>query len=320
MRLIAVLLPIWLTVAAGGCSISAVDGKPDALVAQGRKLYEAKDYRAAAGYFKGVKKYHPDSLEAEEGIFMLAECYRQMHDGELAFANYKKLIDDYPSSRFNVACAEGEYALGNDYLEGRIPGFLFFGRPRGEGIDILEHMQIHFRHHRWADDALLKVADYQLENDDYESAVDSLRRLLSDYPRSKHSLRARFELGESLLRLNRGADYDTRILHDARRVYADFIATVRQVGLTKKYTKQIALAEERIQFIRNRLAERHYRIGRFYERTDEPVAALLYYESGYRAFPKTSFGQKCNRRYKELRGDELIPEAARRDVEEGKEG
>lgn len=320
MRPAALILPVWLVVAAGGCSIKAVDGKPGALVSQGRKLYAAKDYRAAAGYFEGVKKYHPDSVEAEEGIFMLAECYRRMRDAELAFANYKKLIDDYPSSRFLVATAEGEYALGNDYLEGRIPGFLFFGRPRGEGIEILEHMQIHFQHNRLADDALLRVANYHLEEEDYESAVDTLRRLLSDYPRSKHALRARFELAEALLRLNRGADYDTRILHDARRAYSDFIATVRQAGLAKQYTKQVALAEERIEFIRNRLAERHYRIGRFYERTNEPVAALLYYESGYRAFPKTDFGQKCNDRFRELRGDDLIPEAARRDAEAGGEG
>lgn len=309
MRWLLANLLLGLALAGPGCAIKPIEGEAKPLLAEGRKAFEAKEYRKAAGYFKGIRKYHPDSVESEDAVFGLAECYRHMGDAEVAFDTYKKVLDDYPNSRFSVAVAEGEYALGLDYLEGRVPGFLFFGTPRSQGVDILEHMQVHFRHHPLADDALIHVAEYQLEKGYNRAVVDTLERLLSDYPRSPHTLRARYELGEARWRLNRGPLYDTRLLFDARRSFTDFIATTRQSGLDKKYEKQIEVAQGRIGQINNRLAERHYLTGRFYERTESPESAVIYYEAGIREFPQTEFGKRCLERLGEMRPDvKLVPE------------
>ena len=170
-------------------------------------------------------------------------------------------------------------------------------------------MQVHFRHHALADDALIRIADYQLEKGYNRAAADTLRRLLSDYPRSPHTLRTRYELGEALLRLNRGALYDTRLLFDARRTYSDFVATTRQAGLDKKYDKQIEVAQGRIAMINNRLAERHYLTGLFYERTKAPSSAVVYYEAGVRDFPETEFGKRCLERLGEMEPEiKVVPE------------
>jgi outer membrane protein assembly factor BamD (BamD/ComL family) len=307
MRVLARILPVWLALLGAGCSIRAIDGEPGPLLAEGKKLYEAEEYRQAARRFKGIRKYQADSIEAEEALYYYAECLRQLKDGELAFEKYKRLLEDYPNSRFAVATAEGEYALGVAYLDGKIPGFLFFGKSRGTGVDVLEHMQIHFKHHRLADDALIRVSEYQIKKGYNLAATETLRRLLSEYPRSQHSLRARYELGEALLRMNRGALYDKRILFDARRSFADFVASTEQAGLSERYAKQLESARDRIRLINNRLAERHYETGRFYERVDTPDSAIIYYQAGIREYPGTEYAKRCKERIDKLRPEEDVP-------------
>lgn len=300
MPVAARTLPIWLLLLAVGCRTSAAKGPAPELLATGKKHFEAKEYREAERHFKGIKRYHPESIEAEEALFLLAESQRHQRDADSAFENYKKLLEDYPNSRFAVGAAEGEYALGIDYLDGHIPGVLFFPKPRDRGVDVLEHMQIHFRHHRLADEALLRVADFQLQEGEFISAAEVLRRLLSDYPRSNHAIRARFDLGEALLNQNGGPLYDVRLLYDSRSSYRDFVATAGAAGLGERYAKQIAVAQKRIRFIDHRLAQRKFLQAKFYERTDAPWAAKLYYEAVARDYSDSEFAEQSRQRLAEL--------------------
>jgi len=294
-------LPIWLLLAGLGCRSSAAKGEPGELLRTGKRLYAKKNYAEAARQFRGVERDHLESDEAEEALFLLAESDRHLHEGQTAFGEYKKFADKYPRSRFAVGAAVGEFRLGIDHFEGRIPGFLFFGPDRKLGVEILEHMQLHYHNHSLADEALMRVADFQLKEKDYEAASDTLRRLLAEYPRSKHVLWARYQLARTLWLRNQGADYDERLLRRSRRAYEDFIGTAKLMGQGKRLAKRIDQAGKMIARIDERLAEKDYRIGRFYERTGHPRSALYYYDRCVANFPGTRHAAACRGRLKRLR-------------------
>jgi outer membrane protein assembly factor BamD (BamD/ComL family) len=280
---LAALLPFWLA----ACRTGLPAGEPAELLAEGRRIYEAKGYRDATRYFRSISKRYPEASEAEQALFYEAECRRHRRQGPVAFETYKKFVETYPNSRYAVGVALGEYRLGVDHFEGRIPSFLIFGKDRAYGVRILEHMQINFRNHSLADDALMRVVSYHLEERDYADATSVLRRLLAEYPRSEHMLWSRFQLARSLWLQSQGALYDERLLTDSRRAFEDYIGTARLAGMEETQAKQIAAARKMIVRIDERRAEKEYLIGRFYERTKRPRAAIYYYEHCVRAYPQT---------------------------------
>jgi outer membrane protein assembly factor BamD (BamD/ComL family) len=300
MRHFGLFLPLWLAAAlCGGCA-GIAKGPPDELLAQGRKYYEAQEFKKAERQFRGVQRYHSESEEAEEAYFLLAETRRKLKRSQTAFDSYKAFADRFPNSRFSIGAAQGEFRLGVDHLEGRVPGFLFFPRPRAYGVRILEHMQLHYRNHSLAPTALVKVAEWHLEKKEYGEAAVILRRLLAEYPRSRHMLWARYQLALTLWRQNQGPLYDQRLLLQSRRGFEDFIGTVRLRGEMERYEDRVGAAQRMIARIDERMAERNYEIGRFYERRDEPGSAVYYYEYVLRAYPATSFAKAAEERLAKL--------------------
>ena len=293
---LAAFLPFWLA----ACKTGLPTGEPEELLAEGRRIYEAKGFKDATRYFRSIGKRYPEAAEAEQALFFEAECRRHRRQGPVAFETYKKFVETYPNSRYAVGVALGEYRLGVDHFEGRIPSFLIFGKDRAYGVRILEHMQINFRNHSLADDALMRVVSYHLEERDYADATRVLRRLLAEYPRSEHMLWSRFQLARSLWLQSQGPLYDERLLTDSRRAFEDYIGTARLAGMEQKQAKQIAAARKMIVRIDERRAEKEYLIGRFYERTKRPRAAIYYYEHCVRAFPQTESAGSCRKQLEKL--------------------
>jgi outer membrane protein assembly factor BamD (BamD/ComL family) len=281
------------------CS-SVPEGEASALLEEARTLYAKNDFGDSKRYAEAVHKRYPGTDEAEEGLFLTAECQRKLRQGTRAFESYKKFIDTYPNSRFSVGVAAGEYELGMAYLKGEMPGFLFFGADRGYGTRILDHMQIHFKNHSLAAPALVQSAEYFLSEKDYEQATDTLRRLLAEYPRGENMLWARFQLAQALWLQNQGALYDERLLLQSRRGFEDYVGTARLLGEAERQGEQIQAAQGMILKINERLAEKEYLIGRFYERIEAPKSALYYYKHCVRTYPDTVFAGKCRERAVEL--------------------
>jgi outer membrane protein assembly factor BamD (BamD/ComL family) len=281
------------------CS-SLPKGEPAVLLPEARALHEKGDFANARRYAEAVTKGYEEAEEAEEALYLLADCRRRLRQGTRSFETYRKFVDKYPNSRFAVGVAVGEYELGQAYLKGEMSGFLFFSADRGYGTRVLDHMQIHFRNHSLADDALVSVADYFMKDSDYDQATDALKRLLAEYPRSEHMLWARFQFARTLWLRNQGPLYDERLLVQSRRAFEDYVGTARLLGEAERQKEQIGSAEQMIARINERLAEKEYLIGRFYERTKAPTSALYYYRHCVRTYPGTEFATASAKRAGEL--------------------
>ncbi len=290
-------LPFWL--ALGGCR-SIVRGEPDWLLAQGKALRAKKRYKSAQAHLRGVVHYHPESKEAEEGLYLLANTRHKLGKGQIAFEDFKKFVETYPQSPYLLPVAVGEYQLGIDHLEGRMPAFWFFGTDRGYGLRILRHMQRNFRNHSLAQKALVSIAEWHIDAEDHDDAIETLERLLEQYPRSQYALWARFELAKALFASNDGPLYDLRLLYRSRRAFKDFVGTAKLFGQLENEAKRAAETTKYIARIEKRIAERGYEIGRFYERRNDPKSAAYYYRQVMADYPNSRFANASAARLKEL--------------------
>ncbi|MGQ0614201.1 MAG: tetratricopeptide repeat protein [Planctomycetaceae bacterium] len=296
----ALFLPIWLAALLAACS-SAPKAPPDRLLALGKEWASQKRWNRARLHFDALVKRHPAAVEVEEAQFLIAEMRRFAQQGASAFEAYKRFIERYPTSRFCVAAAEAEFALGVQYLEGRMPGFLFFPPDRGQGVKILGHMQANFANHSLADDALVRSGDYLMGNGEHKEAAEAYRSLLAEYPRSEYGLGARRSLAMALWRQSEGAAYDERILLQAARAFQDYVEVARlRNSEAEAESGRVADAEARIQGILEQLAEKQVLVARLYERRNQPRSAAFYYEYCVRQYPGTEHARLAAERLSRL--------------------
>lgn len=278
---------------AAGCR-GVPDGTPDQLLRRGNELMAGKRYKDARRHYDAIVKRYPSAPELEEAMLRIAEARRYRREGSSSFEAYKRFVERYPTSRLGLEAAQGEYELGVEYLGGKMGGFFLFGKDESRGVLVLEHMQTHFPNYSLAADALLHVGDWQLKELDYADAAKTYRRLLGEYPRSVYQLKVRFQLARAIWLRSEGADYDERILFEAKRAFGNFEAAARRVpdGETL-YTDQIAHAQKRIHDVRERLAEKQLIVARFYDRRDAPEAALIYYRYCAQTYADTNGGKRA---------------------------
>lgn len=295
------MLPACLPLLLLACQTVVPQDPPDVLLARGKQLLAEKKYNAAANHFIAIKQRHPESLQDEEASYLLAESKRLERYGGSAFKAYEDFAKRYPNSRYSLGAAEGEFQLGKAYFDRDLWGILFFKPDPAVGARVMEHLQSNYRNHARAGDALMLAGDYFVKRRSWQDALVFYRRLLQEYPRSRHVLRARFQHARSLWELNEGADYDERLLIESRRGFSDFVASVQAEGKQEELAKQIEAAETTIVQIDARMARKFYRIGRFYERTRHPGSALFYYNHCLATYPDTEYAKRCAERAEVLR-------------------
>jgi outer membrane protein assembly factor BamD len=305
-RLGARILPIWLPLLLLACKGVVPNDPPDQLLVRGKKFLEDGENKYAANHFQAIKSRHPESQEDEEATYLFAEAKLRQRYGGACFKALQDFATRYPNSRYSVAAAETEYKLGMAYYEKTLSGILFFKPDPVVGARVMEHMQVHYRNHALADDALLQSGEFFIKKKRWEAGLTFYRRLLQEYPRSTHILRARYQYAYCLWRMNEGADYDERLLTDAHRGFRDFIAAVRQEGKGEELAKQVETAEKTIVEIDERMAHKYYRVGRFYERTKRYGSALFYYNLCLATYPDNKYAKKCAKRAEVLKGRGIV--------------
>jgi outer membrane protein assembly factor BamD (BamD/ComL family) len=294
-------VPLWLCGLLVACQGPSTSGPPDQLLARGDKAFDAKDYKLAAKYYSAIKQKHGESVQDEKATFFYAESKRLERYGGSSFKGFKDFANRYPNSKWSVAAAEAEYKLGNAYFDKTLWGFLFFKPDPIVGARVMEHMQVHYRNHSLADDALMRAGDFFIKKKKWQSARTYFKQLLAEYPRSQHVLRARFQYARALWKMSEGPDYDERLMLEARRGFRDFVAAVGAEGKTEDLADQVKSAEGEIVKINERLAKKQYRIGRFYERTKRPTSALHYYRYCLTEYPDSNAAKDCAKRAERIK-------------------
>lgn len=67
---------------------------------EGKKLYDAKNYSAAAEKLEKVTRYWPSSDKADKALYFLGRCYIEMKESRKALEAFEKLVNDFPNSTY----------------------------------------------------------------------------------------------------------------------------------------------------------------------------------------------------------------------------
>ncbi len=273
-----------------GCSIfsgsdpGSVDA--DSRYEEARDLFRREEWKAAEGAFGRIWRADPDGPLAADARFYEAEARygRGKYDG--AFQLYKQYVENFPLSQHSPRVQQRLFDIGTFTLEGGQGTVLGVFSSTEGGVEYLEYLVSAFPNGDLADDALMRLADYEIGNRGEQSAITHLHDLLDYYPGSEWRLRARLELARAYRRLTRGTSYDGDALNRAAAQYRTYIEIVSaDQARAADHASDLTAARSEYVEIQESLARKLLESAEYYLRTGKTDAARAQYRNVIREHP-----------------------------------
>lgn len=260
--------------------------------------------KALKGYNRVAKKY-PASMFAPEALFRSAGLYEQRRQFSKAFRNLQRVISEHPSyPRFNAVLA-AEYRIADQLAGGArpryfgvIPGF----KQREKGLEFFEQVIVNAPYSEYAPLALMNAAKGYTAAGDRDSAIDSLDRMINNYPESFLTPDAYLNLASAQASITQGPPYDQASTQLALTYFQDYL--ILYPGST-----DAATATEGFDTARTMLAESKMTMGDFYYRKRSNYkAAKVFYNEAITLYPDSPTAETARRHLAEIEKLESAPE------------
>jgi outer membrane protein assembly factor BamD len=259
-------------------------------------FYESKDYQKAAAEFDKLVKNYEFSEYAAKSQYYVGLSYENMGKYYIAFQNYQKAVDDFPNIENLDEIIDRQFNIGN----------IYFSRtnPKVMGIDIMTSLdravEIYRKvvenapYGRLADKAQFRMGEALKRSERYDEAIVAFQRVVDEYPKSPLVERARYELAYSAYKSSLKPAYDIGPTDKAIQAFEDFMATNKDEELLKE-------ADQTMQRLKDKAAEKSLITARFYERQKHYTSAIIYYQDIIDNFPDSSLVPEAKAKIEELK-------------------
>ncbi len=271
---------------------------PDDLYRKAEHLYGAGDWKASGELFGKVWKDFPTSRLAVDARFYEAETRYAMEKWYGAFELYKGFQKAQPLTPHAGKVQQRVYDMGVWVVEdGKNSGFLGIFDNSAEGIEMLEYLVEAFPNGELADDALLRIADFEWRHRRPNDAVIRLQDLLDRYPGSEWARDARLRIAKAYRDMNRGSRYDADSLKRAAAQYRAYIEDVTSTpALAREYAEALAVARLELSEVESLLGRKGLEAADFYLYDGKADAARAELQNVIRRYPGTAAAAEAERR------------------------
>ena len=213
----------------------------------------------------------------------------------LAFKAYSKVIESYPFSDRIEEIVKREFDIGVRLLEKYPRKILGMQLELVEhpSIEIFQHIEEHTPYSKYAPQAIYNLGLIYKKLSMFQEAEDAFQRLIENYPDSDWSNAARYQLALCKLESQPDVDYDQSGLQDAEKIFREFVEEHPESKITQE-------AQDKLQELRNKEAEKNFKNAQFYEARRAYKSASIYYRYVISNFPETVFAKKAQKRLQEV--------------------
>lgn len=247
-------------------------------------FFESKDYKKAIGEFKKLIQHYPLSKLASEAQFYIAESYENLEEYSAAFENYQLVIDKYPFTDRTEEVIEREYRIGNYFYSGQKAKVL--GVPllpaKPKAIEVFEKVVENAPYGKYADVAQYKLGQCYIDMQDYINAALAFKKIIENYPKSPLVDDAKYQIAMCAVDSSSGPEYNEEDTEKAIKEFKDFVRRYPDSEMEKE-------ARHFISELENQKAQNIFNIAQFYEKRNNKVSAMIYYEEILDKYPESEW-------------------------------
>jgi outer membrane protein assembly factor BamD len=263
------------------------------LMNKARRLEEEHDYLFAIHYYNKVVKKYPSSIYAPEALYRTAELYLKRHEYFLAFDTFQTTLGHYPSEKRFNQIVEEQYRIASIMLDGahnRLWGIFPTPSNRGQAVGCFAHVYVNAPYGDYAPLALLNASRGAQYLGNVPEAIDSLDRLISNFPQDPIAPDAYLHLAQLHAYLVQGPYYDQGETQQAITYDGDFMILFPNDA-------KIGEAAQGLDSMKKMLAESKMKIADFYFlKRDNYTAARVFYNEAITSYPDSDVAKRARQR------------------------
>lgn len=260
-----------------------------------------KYFDQALKIYQDFVKENPDDLRRAEAQYKVGEMYEHLTKYWDAYKAYKKLVEETASNQYWDLAIERMFAIGNVYLAGQHQMMWKIPMP-ADMNKVVEVYQTIIKSAPFGPYAPLATFHCGLAREKqkkWPEAVKFYEDILDKYPKNDLIDDAQYQIGYVWTKAARQPEYDQTAAQKGIDAFQDYLARFKRSDKTEQATENIGMLQQR-------LSGGSLSVAKFYDKTGNYPAALVYYNEVITQTPDSVAGQEARQRKRVL--EDLISE------------
>jgi len=248
-----------------------------------KQVVDTGDTESALRCLAQLKIDFPDIAGPDLEIFTEAELLYAQGKWNKAVRKYDQLLDSFPDSWLYASALERQFSVATAFLtdEKRVVLKYIKLSAYEEGEKIMHNIADRTGDAPIAKRALRTVAESYETRGKFLDAYEAWAEISSRWPTGQMGKESLLRMAQGLHSAYKSPKYDSSSLLSAKSYYNNF--KLRHPQLEGEHE-----IDDKINTIDEQLAYKQFRIGQYYDRTDSPQAANIYYQYVIDSWPDSA--------------------------------
>ena len=275
---------------------SVIEGSAAEQMRKAEALEAEGDIKGAYNAFRGLVKRYGLSVLAPKAQYKTGVLLERSGQFDKAYAAYETYLTKYPRGDDFEPVVESMFKIGKLFLEGEKKKLL--GIPIASSMaraqEMFEGIVKKAPYSRWAPLAQFNIGQALEKQSKHAEAIAAYQQVVARYPSDAIADDAQYQIGYVRLKEHREGSYDRASADKAREAFEDF---------TNRYpeSEKVPQARENMRTLQLSGAKGTLDIARFYDRTKNYKAAVIYYNDVIKAQPDSPESTYAKNRIEELK-------------------
>src|SRR5437660_5839899 len=246
--------------------------------------------------YKTIVKRHPKDALAPAALYRAAQLQEQTRQYTPAADSYLQLVERYPSSAHFDDAIEGQFRVGEIYLNGKKLKLL--GIPVASALDravtIFANVVRTAPYGRYTARAQFDIGLAREKQGANDAAIQAYQAVVDKFPNEPIAVAAQYQIGYISFTAAKIGAKDAAAATNAKTAFEDFLFHYPK---SEKATQ----ARANLEILEHKQTANSYKVAKFYDKQKYYRAAVIYYNEVIRQQPGSQESNEAKKRIDQLR-------------------
>ena len=252
--------------------------------------------KRAISVYRNLLKHHPKDALAPSALYRAAQLQEQLHNYTPAAQLYSELVERYPSSPNFDQAIEGQFRIGEVYLNGKKLRFL--GIPLASALDravtIFANVVRTAPYGKYTARAQFDIGLAREKQGANDAAIQAYQAVVDKFPNEPIAVDAQYQIGYIWFTAAQKGTKDAAAANNAKTAFQDFLFHYPK-------SEKAAQARADLDLLEHKQIANSYKVAKFYDKQKYYRAAVIYYNEVIRQQPGSEESNQAKKRIDQLR-------------------
>jgi len=252
--------------------------------------------KRAIGAYKTLVKRHPKDALASTALYRAAQLQEQTRQYTPAADSYLQLVERYPSSPHFDEAVEGQFRVGEVYLNGKKLKVL--GIPIASALDravtIFANVVRTAPYGRYTARAQFNIGMAREKQGANDAAIQAYQAVVDKFPDEPIAVDAQYQIGYIWFTAAQLGTNDAAAAGNAKTAFQDFLFHYPK-------SEKAAQARKNLDILEHKQTNNSFKVAKFYDKQKYYRAAVIYYNEVIRQQPGSEESNEAKKRIDQLR-------------------